>query len=62
MQVTTIGLDLAKSIFQVHGTDAAGRTVLKRRLRRAAPHERAPPPSRRVDGLPNRQRLVSCGP
>jgi transposase len=34
MQVTTIGLDLAKSIFQVHGVDAAGRMVLKRRLRR----------------------------
>jgi hypothetical protein len=34
MQVTTIGLDLAKSIFQVHGTDALGRAVLKPRLRR----------------------------
>ena len=26
MQITTIGLDLAKSIFQVHGVDATGRT------------------------------------
>jgi transposase len=34
MQVTTIGLDLAKSIFQVHGVDATGRPVLRRRLRR----------------------------
>lgn len=34
MSVTTIGLDLAKSVFQVHGVDAEGHTVLKRRLRR----------------------------
>jgi hypothetical protein len=27
-QVTTIGLDIAKSIFQLHGVDAAGRSVL----------------------------------
>ena len=38
MQVTTIGLDLAKSTFQVHGVDAAGRTVLRRRLRRSEMH------------------------
>ena len=35
MQVTTIGLDLAKHIFQLHGIDAQGRIVLRRRLRRA---------------------------
>lgn len=33
-QVTTIGLDLAKSVFQVHGVDSAGRTVLRKTLRR----------------------------
>src|SRR3954470_12319847 len=33
-QVTTIGLDLAKNVFQVHGADAQGRPVLKRRLAR----------------------------
>jgi hypothetical protein len=27
MDITTIGLDLAKSIFQVHGVDANGRVV-----------------------------------
>ncbi len=32
MQVTTIGLDLAKRVFQAHGVDAAGRTVLRRKL------------------------------
>jgi len=34
MEVTTIGLDLAKHVFQVHGVDASGSVVLKRRLRR----------------------------
>ncbi len=33
--VTTIGLDIAKSIFQVHGVDAAGEVVFRRRLTRA---------------------------
>src|ERR1700684_3369153 len=35
MQITTIGLDLAKSIFQVHGIDATGQVVVRRSLRRA---------------------------
>lgn len=34
MQITTIGLDLAKSVFQVHGVDANDEAVLGRRLRR----------------------------
>jgi transposase len=34
MSVVTIGLDLAKSVFQVHGIDASGRAVLRRRLSR----------------------------
>ena len=34
MTITTIGLDLAKSVFQIHGVDAEGRAVLRRRLRR----------------------------
>src|SRR3954454_9357546 len=33
-QVSTIGLDLAKSIFQVHGADASGAVVFRKRLRR----------------------------
>ena len=33
-QITTIGLDIAKRIFQLHGADAQGRPVLKRRLAR----------------------------
>ena len=35
MQVSTIGLDLAKQVFQVHGVDADGTVVLRRRLRRS---------------------------
>ena len=35
MMITTIGLDLAKHVFQVHGVDVTGNGVLKRRLRRA---------------------------
>jgi transposase len=38
MQITTIGLDLAKHVFQVHGIDAAGNVVLKKRLRRSQVH------------------------
>lgn len=33
-QVITIGLDLAKSVFQVHGVDASGAVVVRRQLRR----------------------------
>ena len=32
--VTTIGLDIAKSVFQVHGVDAAGQVVIRRKLKR----------------------------
>jgi transposase len=32
--ITTIGLDIAKSVFQVHGVDAAGRVVIRRQLKR----------------------------
>ena len=34
MQVTTIGLDLAKNVFQVHGVDADGGVVVRKKLRR----------------------------
>jgi len=32
--VTTIGLDIAKSVFQVHGVDASGQVVIRRQLKR----------------------------
>lgn len=35
MQVIRFGIDLAKSVFQVHGVDASGKVVVQRQLRRA---------------------------
>jgi transposase len=35
MKITTIGIDLAKNVFQVHGADARGKAVLKKGLKRA---------------------------
>ena len=32
--ITTIGLDIAKSVFQVRGIDAAGQLVVRRQLER----------------------------
>ena len=33
--ITTIGLDIAKNVFQLHGVDAQGQVVLRKALRRA---------------------------
>ena len=33
-EITTVGLDLAKSVFQVHGTDEDGKPVVRKKLRR----------------------------
>ena len=33
-EITTIGLDLAKNVFQVHGVDETGTVVVVKRLRR----------------------------
>jgi len=35
MDITTVGLDLAKNVFQVHGINSAGAVLVRRRLRRA---------------------------
>ncbi len=32
--ITTIGFDIAKSVFQVHGVDAAGQVIVRRQLKR----------------------------
>ncbi len=34
MQITTIGLDIAKNVFQVHGIDATEKVVVRKQLRR----------------------------
>jgi transposase len=35
MKVTTLGIDLAKSIFQLHGVDAHGKVVVQKRVPRS---------------------------
>ena len=35
MQVTTVGIDLAKNLFQLHGVDHAGQVVVRKASRRA---------------------------
>jgi transposase len=35
MKITTIGLDLAKSVFQVHGVDATGQVMVRKSLRQS---------------------------
>ena len=64
MTSITIGLDIAKSVFQVHVEDAEGRTLTQRRLRRSqvAPflvgHAPFPPERRAVSTLsPDRDRF-----
>ena len=32
--ITTIGFDIAKSVFQVHGVDAVGQVIVRRQLKR----------------------------
>jgi len=34
MEITTVGIDLVKSVFQVHGVDEQGNTILRRQLKR----------------------------
>ena len=35
MKITTVGLDIAKNVFQVHGVDAQHKACLKKCLKRA---------------------------
>jgi len=34
MKITTVGIDLAKNVFQVHGIDERGKVLVKKQLRR----------------------------
>ena len=36
MKITTVGLDIAKRVFQLHGVDAAGKAVLRRKCWRSS--------------------------
>ncbi|STF44336.1 putative transposase, IS110 family [Escherichia coli] len=35
MKVSTLGIDLAKNVFQLHGVDHEGHTILRKKLTRA---------------------------
>jgi hypothetical protein len=54
--VKTIGLDIAKSVFQVHGVDADGQVVIRRQLKRryVAFEDRG---TRTLKGVPNEWHL-----
>ncbi len=53
--VTTVGLAIAKSVFQVHGVDAAGQGVIRRQLKRRyvlAFFEKLPPCLVGIEAVP----------
>ena len=56
-QVVVVGLDIAKSVFQVHGVDRDGAVVVRRRLRRS----RVLPFSRRSSPVGSASRRVPPG-
>ena len=35
MKITTVGIDLAKSVFQIHGVNERGKAVLRKQLKRS---------------------------
>jgi transposase len=60
MHPTTIGLDLAKHVFQVHGVDAAGKVIIRKKLLRSelkAFFEKLPPLPGRYGGVRDRPLL-----
>jgi hypothetical protein len=61
-KITTVGIDLAKSVFSLHGVDGAGRVVLRRTLRRQAAQaaEGLPELARRAIGDRRIQRRASA--
>lgn len=61
--ITTIGLDIAKSVFQVYGVDAEGKVILRRQLKRC---RRAwlvskPVPPRIIGRANSRRSATPCG-
>ena len=58
-QATTIGLDIAKHVFQAHGADAAGH-VLFRHSREASRFPSSASPVRRRDGSLCRRALLGA--
>ena len=57
-EVITIGIDLAKNVFQVHGVDKEGHVVIRRPLRRS----RVLPLFQDTAAVPDRDRGLCHGP
>jgi hypothetical protein len=58
-EVTTIGLDLAKHVFQVHGVDAEGATVLRKLANiNVVPNDVVPSPDYHIVQLVSEMRAV----
>ena len=55
--ITTIGFDIAKSVFQVHGVDAAGQEIVRRQL--ASPGHSVFPEASAMPGWHRGVRLIS---
>jgi transposase len=51
-QATTIGLDIAKHVFQVHGADAAGHVLFRKRFVASQPRQFAVTIAVRIVGWP----------
>ena len=72
-RVTTIGLDIAKSVFQVHGVDATGQVVIRRQFKRRyvlAFFQKLPPcligiekpvPRHTIGHASSRHLAIACG-
>jgi transposase len=63
--ITTIGLDIAKSVFQVHGVDAEGNAILRRQLKRRyvlAFFQKLPPCLVGIEACASSQSLVARTP
>ncbi len=61
MKVAAIGLDLAKHWFQVHGVDARGQTVVRRKLRRSEVLGGSQRGEVRPDGVTERRNQTTLG-
>ena len=63
--ITTVGLDIAKSVFQVHGVDAGGQVVIRRQLKRryvlAFFQVSKPAPRRTIGRASSRHLVTPCG-
>jgi len=61
-KVTTMGIDLAKSVFSLHGVDGAGHVVLKRTVRRDQLLEVVAGCELRIRGVTRQAQPLACHP